>query len=36
MLILFGALSLIALVSTLALWRRENGPDGHGVDRRRL
>lgn len=36
MLILFGALSLVALVSTLALWRRENGPNGHGVDRRRV
>ena len=36
MLIMFGVLSLVALVSTLALWRRENGPNGHGVDRRRL
>ena len=36
MLILFGALSLVGLVSTIALWRRESGPNGHGVDQRRL
>jgi MFS family permease len=36
MLILFGALSLVGLVSTIALWRRESGPHGHGVDHRRL
>jgi MFS family permease len=36
MLILFGSLSLIAFVSTVALWRRENGPHGHGVDRRTI
>ncbi len=36
MLILFSALSLVGLVSTIALWRRESGPHGHGVDQRRL
>ncbi len=33
MLQMFGALSLLALVSTLALWRREQGPNSHGLDR---
>ena len=33
MLQMFGVLSLLALVSTLALWRREQGPNSHGLDR---
>lgn len=33
MLILFGVLSLVALASVILLWRRESGPDGHGLDR---
>ncbi len=33
MLLMFGALSLLALVSTLALWRREQGPHSRGLDR---
>jgi MFS family permease len=33
MLQMFGALSLLALISTLALWRREQGPHSHGLDR---
>jgi predicted MFS family arabinose efflux permease len=33
MLALLGALSLAALVFTLALWRREAGPRGHGLER---
>jgi MFS family permease len=33
MLVLFGALGLIALISTLALWRRETGPSGHGLEK---
>jgi len=33
MLQMFGALSLLALVSTLALWRREQGPHSRGLDR---
>ena len=36
MLILFGTLSLVALACPLALWRREGGPHGHGVDRQTL
>jgi MFS family permease len=32
MLLMFGVLSLIALASTLALWRREAGPNGHGLE----
>lgn len=33
MLQMFGGLSLLALVSTLALWRREQGPHSRGLDR---
>lgn len=33
MLQMFGILSLVALLSTLALWRRERGPNSHGLDR---
>lgn len=33
MLQMFGVLSLLALVSTLALWRREQGPHSRGLDR---
>jgi MFS family permease len=33
MLAMFGALSLAALASTLALWARERGPYGHGLER---
>jgi Na+/melibiose symporter-like transporter len=33
MLAMFGVLSFIGLLSTLALWRRERGPGGHGLDR---
>ena len=33
MLAMFGALSLAALASTLALWARERGPNGHGLER---
>jgi MFS family permease len=33
MLQMFGGLSLVALLSTLALWRREQGPHSHGLDR---
>jgi MFS family permease len=33
MLWLLGALSVAALASTLALWRREAGPQGHGLER---
>ena len=29
----FAAVSLVALVAVLALWRRERGPDGHGLER---
>ncbi len=32
MLAMFGALSLAALASTLALWARERGPNGHGLE----
>jgi MFS family permease len=32
MLLLFLVLSLIGLAATLALWRRERGPFGHGLD----
>ncbi|HVM99304.1 MAG TPA: MFS transporter [Caulobacteraceae bacterium] len=32
MIAMFGALSLIALASTLALWRRELGPHAHGLE----
>jgi MFS family permease len=33
MLAMFGVLSLVALASTLALWVREQGPHGHGLER---
>jgi MFS family permease len=33
MMVMFGALSLVGLASTLALWRRELGPGGHGLER---
>jgi len=33
MLLLLGGLSVIGLLSTLALWRRESGPGGHGLER---
>ena len=33
MIAMFGALSLAALVFTLALWRREAGPNGHGLEK---
>ena len=33
MLIMFGALSLVALASTLALWARERGPHAQGLER---
>jgi MFS family permease len=33
MLLMFGALSLAGLASTLALWARERGPHGHGLER---
>jgi MFS family permease len=33
MLWMFGLLSGVALVATLLLWRREQGPRGHGLDR---
>jgi MFS family permease len=33
MMLLFGALSLLALASTLALWRREYTTAGHGLER---
>ena len=29
----FAAVSLVALISVLALWRRERGPNGHGLER---
>jgi len=32
MLILLGGLSVVGLASTLALWRRERGPHGHGLE----
>ena len=28
----FGAVSLAALTSVVLLWRRESGPDGHGLE----
>ena len=34
MIAMFGVLSLVALASTLALWRRETGPHGHGLETR--
>jgi MFS family permease len=33
MLVMFGALSLVGLAATLALWRRELGANGHGLER---
>ena len=33
MMLMFGLLSLVALAATGLLWRREHGPDGHGLDR---
>jgi hypothetical protein len=33
MLLMFGLLSLAAFASTLALWARERGPHGHGLER---
>ena len=33
MLWFFGAVSLAALASAIQLWRRERGPDGHGLER---
>jgi MFS family permease len=32
MLWFFGLLSLVALASAVLLWRREVGPDGHGLE----
>jgi MFS family permease len=32
MLWFFGLLSLVALCSVVLLWRRESGPDGHGLE----
>jgi MFS family permease len=32
MLVFFGLLSLVALSSVLLLWRRETGPNGHGLE----
>ena len=32
MLWFFFLLSLVALVSALLLWRRETGPEGHGLE----
>jgi MFS family permease len=33
MIVMFAVMSLIALASTLALWRREAGPNGHGLEK---
>lgn len=33
MLVLLGGVGVLALISTLALWRREVGPHGHGLER---
>jgi MFS family permease len=33
MLVLLGSVGVLALISTLALWRRELGPAGHGLER---
>lgn len=33
MLVLLGGVGVAALASTLALWRREAGPNGHGLER---
>ena len=33
MLLFFGVVSLAALTSVILLWRRETGPDGHGLER---
>ena len=32
MIVFFGLLSLVALTSAMLLWRREAGPDGHGLE----
>jgi MFS family permease len=32
MIIFFGVLSASALIFAIALWRRESGPDGHGLE----
>ena len=32
MLWFFGILSLVALYSAVLLWRRESGPNGHGLE----
>jgi MFS family permease len=36
MLLMFGLLSLVGLILTLALWRREAGSKGHGLERRTI
>jgi MFS family permease len=36
MLWFFGLLSLAALTSVVLLWRRESGPDGHGLEQARV
>ena len=33
MMLMFGLISLVALAATVMLWRREQGPQGHGLDR---
>ena len=33
MMLMFGLVSLVALAATVLLWRREQGPNGHGLDR---
>jgi hypothetical protein len=33
MMLMFGLISLVALAATVLLWRREQGPNGHGLDR---
>jgi MFS family permease len=33
MLWFFGAISLLAMASVVLLWRRERGPEGHGLER---
>ena len=32
MLIMFAILATSALLFSVALWRRESGPDGHGME----
>jgi hypothetical protein len=36
MLWFFFLLSLVALLSAVLLWRRETGPDGHGLEDARV